>query len=116
MRYNDKNTQRSWVKQIDKEDLVKSDRNLRRERQRAMKDFSNQVCAFIDKDWWDCVTFQQKENLYSTWCRKVMQVKFRNRFSNGDVTLEKWINERKSEVVIDKALYREKKINRVIND
>ena len=35
MRYNDKNTQRSCVKQIEKEDLSKSDRNLRRERERA---------------------------------------------------------------------------------
>ena len=112
MRYNDKNTQISWVKQIDKEDEVKSDRNLRRERERGMKEFSHQVCLFTDKDWWDCVTPQQKETLYSTW----ISVKFRNRFSNGDVTLDKWINERKSEVIIDKALYREKKINRVIND
>jgi hypothetical protein len=113
MRYNDKNTQRSWVKQIDKEDEVKSDRNLRRERERGMKEFSYQVCLFTDKDWWDCVTPEQKETLYSTWISR----KFRNRFSNGDadniVTLDKWINEMKSEVVIDKALYREKKINRL---
>ena len=113
MRYNDKNTQRSWVKQIEKEDVSKSDRNLRRERERAMQEFSYQVCRFVDKDWWDCVTPQQKETLYSTW----ISVNFRNRFSNGNiVTLDKWINERKSEVIIDKALYREKKINRVIND
>jgi hypothetical protein len=111
MRYNDKNTQRSWAKQIEKGDLSKSDRNLRRERERAIQEFSYQVCAFTDKDWWDCVTPQQKETLYSTW----ISVKFRNRFSNADnvVTLDKWINERKSEVVIDKALYREKKINRL---
>ena len=31
MRYNDKKTQKSWVKQIEKEDVSKSDRNLRRE-------------------------------------------------------------------------------------
>ncbi len=114
MRYNDKNTQISWAKQIEKEDISKSDRNLRRERERVMQEFSEKVCDFIDKDWWDCVTPQQKETLYFTW----ISVKFRNRFSNGGniVTLDKWINERRSEVIIDKALYREKKINRVIND
>ena len=40
MRYNDKNTQRSWAKQIEKEDVSKSDRNLRRERERAMQELS----------------------------------------------------------------------------
>ena len=115
MRYNDKNTQRSWVKQIEKEDLSKSDRNLRRERERAMQDFSNQVSLCTDRDWWDCVTPEQKQTLYSTW----ISFKFRTKFSGEQITLDtlgNWINQRKSEVIIDKALYREKKINRVIND
>jgi hypothetical protein len=112
MKYIDKNTQRSWSKQLDKEDQSKSDRSLRRERERAMKEFSYAVCSFTDRDWWDCVTFEQKETLYSTW----ISVNFRNRNVSNPISLDEWINKRKSEVIIDKALYREKKINRVIND
>jgi endonuclease I len=56
---------------------------------------------------------EQKQTLYSTW----ISFKFRTKFSGEQInTLDKWINQRKSEVIIDKALYREKKINRVIND
>ena len=112
MRYTDKNTQRSWTKQLEKEDLSKSNRSLRREKERALEEFSAKVCCFVDKDWWDCVTLEQKQSLYSVW----ISVKFRNKFSNDDISLDKWINEKKSEVIINKALFREKKINRIIND
>jgi hypothetical protein len=110
MKYNDKNTQISQSKQLDKLDNFKSDRSLRRERERAMEDFSKQVCLYVDKDWWDCVSPEQKNSLYSVWIRQKFSSKF-----NG-ITLEKWINVKKSEVLIDKGLYREKKINKIIND
>ena len=109
MKYKDRRTINSWNKQVDKLDQPDSERKRRRERERELKKFSESICLIVDKDWWDCVTLKQKETLYSTW----RSVKFRNRFYTP-LTFEDWVMSIKKDVVIDKVLYREKKINRVL--
>ena len=105
MKYNDKSTRISCYKEFGKESESISDRNIRRENDRAVKKFSQRVYSFVDRDWWDCVTIHQKRSLYSVWI---------NRNKIYPIEFGKWINEIKKNVIIDKALFREKKINKLI--
>ena len=115
MKYKDRSTINSWNKEVDKLDQPDSERKLRRERERALKDFSQSICLIVDKDWWDCVDQKQKSTLYSRW----LVVKYRSSissFSQQPLSLEEWIMSIKETIVIDRALYREKKINKVLGE
>jgi hypothetical protein len=113
MKYKDRGTINSWNKQIDKLDQPDSDRKRRRERERELKKFSEAICLVVGKDWWDCVTLKQKEALYSNWS----SVKYRNFYSlSFSISFEEWLMSIKDTVIIDKGLYREKKINKVLDE
>ena len=111
MKYKDRSTINSWNKEVDKLDQPDSERKRRRERERALKYFSQSICLIVDKDWWDCVDEKQKSTLYSLW----LGVKYRSYHSSQPLSLEGWIMSIKETIVIDKALYREKKINKILN-
>ena len=112
MKYKDRMTINSWNKQIDKLDQPDSERKRRRERERALKDFSQSICLIVDKDWWNCVDQKEKSTLYSRW----LVVEYRSYHSSRPLSLEEWIMSIKETIVIDKALYREKKINKVLGE
>jgi hypothetical protein len=112
MKYKDRMTINSWNKQIDKLDQPDSERKRRRERERALKDFSQSICLIVDKDWWNCVDQKEKSTLYSRW----LVVEYRSYHSSQPLSLEEWIMSIKETIVIDKALYREKKINKVLGE
>ena len=113
MKYKDRGTINSWNKQVDKLDQPDSERKLRRERERALKDFSESICLIVDKDWWDCVDEGQKWTICCTW----NNVKYRSYYNlSVPISFRDWVMSIKKDVVIDGALYREKKINKVLGE
>jgi len=112
MKYKDRMTINSWNKQVDKLDQPDSERKRRRERERELKKFSESICLIFDKDWWDCVGDKTKWTICCTW----NNVKYRSYHSSQPLSLEEWIMSIKETIVIDKALYREKKINKVLGE
>ena len=113
MKYKDRGTINSWNKQVDKLDQPDSERKRRRERERELKGFSESICLIVDKDWWDCVTLKQKEALYSNWS----SVKYRSYYNlSVPISFKEWLMSIKDTVIIDKGLYREKKINKVLDE
>jgi 16S rRNA C967 or C1407 C5-methylase (RsmB/RsmF family) len=112
MKYKDKNTLNSWNKQVDKLDQEDSDRKLRRKRERDLANFSKSICLVIDKDWWDCVSTNQKTTLMYTW----QNMRQRSLYYNTTcIKFEDWVKEIKKTTEIDKALYREKTINKLLS-
>ena len=119
MKYKDRKTINSWNKQVDKLDQPDSDRKRRRERERKLKKFSEAICLIVGKDWWDCVDEGQKWTICCTWnnVKKLGELhsEYRNFYSlSFPINFEDWVNDIKKDVVIDKVLYREKKINKVL--
>ena len=113
MKYKDRMTINSWNKQVDKLDQPDSERKRRRERERELKNFSQSICLIVDKDWWDCVDQKEKSTLYSRW----LIVKYKKSIDcSQPLSLEEWLMSIKETIVIDKALYREKKINKVLGE
>lgn len=114
MKYKDRHTLNSWNKQVDKLDEADSQRKRRRKLEREMINFTNSICSVIDKDWWDCVSSDTKINLYHTW----QNLRYRNYFRGvnaPEVEFEHWAKEIQKTTKIDKALWREKKINKVLD-
>jgi len=116
MKYKDIMTINSWNKQIDKLDQPDSDRKRRRERERELKNFSQSICLIVDKDWWDCVDEKQKWNMFCDWS----SVRYRSRcYSHSaftPISFKEWVMNIKETIFIDKGLYREKKINKVLGE
>lgn len=108
MKYKDRRTINSWNKQIDKLDQPDSERKRRRERERELKKFSEAICLIVGKDWWDCVGDKTKWTICCTWNTV-------NSLSRP-INFKDWVNDIKKDVVIDKALWREKKINKVLGE
>lgn len=111
MKYKDKNTLNSWNKQVDKLDQEDSDRKLRRKRERDLLNFSKSICLVIDKEWWECVSDNKKTTLMYQWDN------FRyNSIRNGrNANFEDWVKLARKTTEIDKALYREKTINKLLS-
>jgi hypothetical protein len=113
MKYKDRGTINSWNKQIDKLDQPDSERKRRRERERELKGFSESICLIVDKDWWDCVDEGQKWTICCDWS----SVKYRSYYNlSVPISFRDWVMSIKKDVVIDGALYREKKINKVLDE
>jgi hypothetical protein len=113
MKYKDRSTINSWNKEVDKLDQPDSERKRRRERERELKVFSESICLIVDKDWWDCVDEGQKWTICCTW----NNVKYRSYYNlSVPISFRDWVMSIKKDVVIDGALYREKKINKVLGE
>ena len=113
MKYKDRSTINSWNKQVDKLDQPDSERKRRRERERELKKFSESICLIVDKDWWDCVDEGKKWTICCTW----NNVKYRSYYNlSVPTSFKEWLMSIKDTVIIDKALYREKKINKVLGE
>ena len=112
MKYKDRMTINSWNKQVDKLDQPDSERKRRRERERDLKDFSQSICLIVDKDWWDCVDEEQKWNMCCDWS----SVRYRNYHAFTPISFKEWLMSIKDTVIINKGLYREKKINKVLGE
>lgn len=111
MKYKDRNTIKSWNKQVDKLDQDDSSRTLRRKRERELTSFSKSICLVIDKEWWECVSEDQKYRLYHAW----NGIKYNNFYNNNGVKFEDWAKEIRKTTEIDKSLYREKTINKLLS-
>jgi hypothetical protein len=111
MKYKDRNTLKSWNKQVDKLEHEDSDRTRRRKRERELLNFSKAICLVIDKEWWECVSADSKLGLMFTWMNMSSRAKY---YNTPCIKFEDWAREIKKTTVIDKALYRDKTINKLL--
>lgn len=112
MKYKDRNTLKSWNKQVDKLDQDDSSRTLRRKRERELINFSKSICLIVDKEWWECVSLNQKTTIMYTWSN--MRTRSLH-YNTPLVKFEDWVKEIRQTTEIDKALYREKTINKILS-
>ena len=104
MKYNDKWTKNSYLKQVDKIDEYKSSRNLRREKERSMTSFFEKVSE-ADNDWFECVSKESRETLYYLWINW--------KITNHSSDVKEFLKQKKSQIELDKQLIREKKLNKL---
>ena len=109
MIYRDKHTKKLQSKQLDKfhSDEKKSGRAIRREKERALDEFSSKVQKLFD--WWDCVSQYEQWNIYGDWIHHKVKL----RLSGNEPNLEAYINSMKDKIKFDRALYREKKLRKL---
>lgn len=113
MKYNDRNTLNSWNKQVDKLDQEDSDRKLRRKNERDLNNFSKSICLIVDKDWWDCVSKEQKQMVFHKWQNTSYYQ--RNMGFNKSIKFEDWVKEIRETTPIDISLYRDKQLQRILD-
>ena len=111
MKYKDKNTIRSHINHVSKLEAgeTKSDRKIRREKERRLNKFTLNVYKYIDRDWWDSVDFDVKEEIYSNWI--VTNIR-----SRSDISFEVWIKSVRKDIKPNKQVYREKIIDNILDD
>lgn len=106
IKYRDKHTLIGWQKELNKEDFSESSRTRNRKNSREFKRFCFRM-SLHDKDWWDCVSENDKYNIWHNWD-----------FNNDKYirNFPKFLIYVKNTYKIDQSLYRDKKINRLLND
>lgn len=90
----------------------------RRELKRSIDKFSIKVVKHVDKDWWDSLTKDRTE-VYHSWNNYIRSEYYRVMIPSSEVIdkdFETWIKKIKSEVKPNTSLYRDKKIDRILND
>jgi hypothetical protein len=110
MKYNDKSIE-LWHKRHLAKDDSKRDRTIRREQKRKLKKFRVRVCQNVDSDWWDSFTFYEQQEIYQSWLNN--SVVYWNNKKNDFVT---WIKKKYINVKPDKSVFRDKKIDKIINE
>jgi hypothetical protein len=118
MKYKDKNVLNSWNKQVNKLYEEDSNRKINRKYERDLNKFSKSICLILDKEWWECVSNDQKNVLFNEWMHisrnATSSTKYRHKPPCLEIIFENWAKEIKKIITIDKALYREKRINKLI--
>lgn len=105
IKYRDKHTLIGWQKELNKEDTSETVR-LGRKKNREAKRFYFKMSLY-DKDWWDCISDNDKYRIWQDWL-----------WDGGKHirNFPKFITYVKNTYKIDQSLYRDKKINRLLND
>lgn len=110
-RCNDKVTRLSWSNQVDREsynpDMYQtrtSDRLRRRKEERDLEKFYNTLSNHMNREWWYCISSEDKKRTRRIWDNK------KNEFTDVNHFCQ-WV---KSEVKIDKSLYRDMMINKLL--
>lgn len=114
MIYKDKSTLRWQRKQLEKDDYSKSDRTIRREEKRNLEKFRVKVCKYVDSDWWDSFTTSEQMSIYRSWLNVFWESKFTSR-RPSDNDFDKWIKKKYDEVKPNISVYRDKKLDRILN-
>lgn len=108
-KYKDKGTTLGYQKQIDKLDNQRSCRSIRREKERNLQYFSEKICKYVSKEWWSSFSVDERMEMYINWSGS----KFRYGYK---VEFEVWLEEAKLRWKPDSATYREKIIDRLLDD
>lgn len=121
MMYKDKSTLRWQRKQLEKDDYSKSDRTLRREEKRNLEKFRVRVCRYVDSDWWDSFTTSEQMSIYRSWLNSgdewvFWKSKFTSTKQPSDNDFDKWIKRKYDEVKPNMSVYRDKKLDRILNE
>lgn len=121
MMYKDKSTLRWQRKQLEKDDYSKSDRNIRREEKRNLEKFRVKVCKYVDSDWWDSFTTSEQMSIYRSWLNSgdewvFWKSKFTSTKQSSDNDFDKWIKRKYDEVKPNMSVYRDKKLDRILNE
>lgn len=105
-KYRDKHTLIGWQKELDKEDFSESGRARSRKNSRELKRFCLKMLLY-DRDWWDCVSENDRHSIWHDWT-----------WNSGRYirSFPKFIERVKSIYKVDQSLYRDKKINRLLNE
>lgn len=105
-KYRDKHTLIGWQKELDKEDFSESNRTRNRKNSREFKRFCFKM-SLRDKDWWDCILDNDKYRIWQDWlCDSSKYIR----------NFPKFLAYVKNKYKVNQSLYRDKKINRVLND
>lgn len=114
MKYNDKQSIK-WRQKQDERSDTKSDRTKRRELERQFVKFGIKVCKYVESDWWDCLEFSDKNNLYNGWLNLSMNPNMRYKDPDFiESEFIKWIKSKRIEIKPNMALYRDKKLNKIL--
>jgi len=118
MKYKDKHTIR-WQQKQDERTDTKSDRAIRRELKRNIDKFSIKVIKYVDSDWWNSLENKDREQVYYSWDKYIRDKYWRATIPDHNKLegeFESWIKKMKSEVKPNTSLYRDKKLDRILND
>lgn len=70
------------------------------------------MCFYISEDLWSCIEKSDQESLFNSW-------RFSNSFAlavNGKVDFKSWLKNQMKSIDIDKSLYRDKVLNRLLDE
>lgn len=108
MKYTDRNTMVLSSKYSDKEVQYDSNnRRARREAERNLLGFNRLVYRYIEKEYWDSVDLKDRKFIYNNWSNYF----YINKMSN----FESFIKNELFYTKIDKAKYRDKRINKILS-
>jgi len=114
MKYKDKNTLISHSKHLDRVESRDpwnlTDRERRRIEKKNHKRFIVKFAGRIEKDWWECLSDNDKSKIYREYINLLSISK--NSGNKPDIT--RWISMIKKDFKPDVQLYRERKINNLL--
>lgn len=112
MKYNDRGTMRSYLKQQERYDLEKSDRAKRRELEREYKTFLSKFYKYVERDWWDSVSVENKKSLYSEWSH----IKVVAKSQGHDTDFGEWVKMVRRDTKPNIVVYRNKILERLLDE
>lgn len=116
MNYNDKHTRLLKDKHQNKPDYIGSDRSNRREFEREFKKFKEKFCSYTSSEIWECIEKSDQEGLFNSW-RFALSFNGKTALSFNDKTAFKfWLKNKIKSINIDKQLYRDKIIDRLLDE
>ena len=117
MKYNDKHTKLLQTKHQDKLDSIgtiwATSRSDRREFKREFNKFKTRVILHTNVDLWDCINETDQVGIFNSW--RFSHTKLR---PNGSLKpdFKSWIKNEIKSIEIDKHLYRDKVIDRLLDE
>ena len=112
-KYKDKGTFLSYQRQIDKIDAEKSQRAIRREKQRELEKFTILICQYVTKEWWTSFSLEKQLEIKQKWS----DANFRWHYHGFEQpNFENWLVGIKSIYKPDIDTYRDKIIDKLLDD
>lgn len=115
MKYKDKNTLISHCKHLDRlesiDPWITTDRVRKRIEKKNHKKFILKFAGKIEKDWWECLNDNDKSKIY----REYMNILSISKKSGNKPNILEWISMIKKDFKPNIQLYRERKINKLLN-
>lgn len=126
MKYTDRHSKSLYEKNLNKtnnDSSYDSNRKSKREKERRIKKFSEKVRSVADIIWWESLTIEQKESImwdwnnpltWDSWSSSSKYVMKDPQKRQDD--FKSWILQKATQVKPEKEVYRENKINNILNE